>query len=117
MKNRINTTLSNNTIFNSQFLEKYNKLSNLLLNEYYSFKPVVLEAHFFPNPDNEVKVVNLLRKAKISLFIAIFTLTNDRISAAIQEAHERGVSIMIIADDEMAKCMGADVFKLASLVI
>jgi phosphatidylserine/phosphatidylglycerophosphate/cardiolipin synthase-like enzyme len=76
----------------------------------------VLEAHFFPNPENEPKIVNLVRKAKISLYIAIFALTNDRIYGAIEEVFKRGVPVKIIADDEMAKCLGSDIYKAASLV-
>jgi phosphatidylserine/phosphatidylglycerophosphate/cardiolipin synthase-like enzyme len=76
----------------------------------------VLECHFFPNPSNEPKIVNLIRKAKISLYVAIFALTNDRLYAAIEEVFNRGVPVKIIADDEMAKCMGSDVYRAAALV-
>lgn len=99
-----------------QLLERYNKLYHFFLEEYYTYKPVILEAHFFPNPENEPKIVNLIRKAKVSLFIAIFALTNDRIYGAIEEVFKRGVPVKIIADDEMAKCLGADVYKAASIV-
>lgn len=58
----------------------------------------------------------MIRTAKTKLDIAIFTLTNDKIYAAIEDVHKRGVSIRLIADDEMAKCLGADVNKVALLV-
>ena len=58
----------------------------------------------------------MIRTAKVKLDIAIFTLTNDRIFAAIEEVFKRGVPVRLIADDEMSKCMGADVNKIALLV-
>ncbi len=80
-------------------------------------KPALLECHFFPNVDNEVKVVNMLRTSKKTIDIAIFTLTNDRIFAGIQEAFHRGVKVRLIADDECCKMMGSDVVKVAALGI
>lgn len=76
-----------------------------------------MECHFFPNPANEIYVVNMLRTCRKTLDVAIFTLTNDRIAAAIEEAFNRGVKVRIIADDECCKMMGSDVTRLASLGI
>lgn len=78
-------------------------------------KPSVLECYFFPNQANEVHVVNMLRTCKVSLDVAIFTLTNDRIFAAIEEAHNRGVKVRVIADDECCKMFGSDVGRLAAI--
>jgi cardiolipin hydrolase len=58
----------------------------------------------------------MLRTCRKTLDIAIFTLTNDKIAAAILEAFARGVKIRIIADDECCKMMGSDVFRLALAV-
>lgn len=80
------------------------------------YRPTVLDCHFFPNKENEVHVVNMLRTCKKTLDIAIFTLTNNKISAAIEEAFKRGVKIRLIADDECCKMWGSDVFNLALLV-
>ncbi len=57
----------------------------------------------------------MLRTCRKTLDVAIFTLTNDKISAAIEEAFKRGVKVRIIADDECCKMLGSDVLKLASL--
>ena len=51
------------------------------------------------------------------MIIAIFTLTNDKIFAAIEEAHKRGVQVRVIADDECCKMMGSDVIRCAALGI
>lgn len=89
---------------------------DIITNEYYTYKPVILEAHFFPNPSNEIYVVNMIRTCKESLDIAIFTLTNDKIAAAIIEAFERKIKVRIIADDECCKMWGSDIVRLAAKV-
>lgn len=81
---------------------------------FYIPKPSVLECHFFPNQDNEIYVVNMLRTCKKTLDIAIFTLTNNKICAAIEEAYQRGVQVRVIADDECCKMWGSDVGILAA---
>ncbi len=88
-----------------------------MISEFFTVKPAVLECHFFPNLDNEVIVVNMLRTSKKTLDIAIFTLTNDRIYAAIEEAFQRGVKVRVIADDECCKMLGSDIIKVAALGI
>ena len=95
----------------------YQTLTKFLLNEYYKPKPSICEAHFFPEPANEQKVVTMLRTCKKSLDIAIFTLTRDSISQAILEAHQRGLKVRLIADDVCAKFIGADIRLLASVGI
>lgn len=100
----------------SRFFESDTQLNDYVLHEYYTHKPVVLDCYFFPNENNEIYVVNMLRKCKHTLDIAIFTLTNDRIYAAIEEAFNRGVKVRIIADDECSNMGGSDIFKLASIV-
>lgn len=59
----------------------------------------------------------MLRTCKKTLDIAIFTLTNNNIAAAIQEAFTRGVKVRIIADDECCNMWGSDVSLLASIGI
>ena len=59
----------------------------------------------------------MIRTCKKSLDIAIFTLTNDKIFAAMEEAFNRGVSIRVIADDECSKMWGSDVVRCAALGI
>jgi cardiolipin hydrolase len=99
----------------STSLEQYKTLNNYIINEYYQSKPSILECYFFPNQDNEVNVVNMLRTCKKTLDIAIFTLTNDKIYAAIEESFKRGVKVRVIADDECCKMLGSDIIKLAAL--
>ena len=57
----------------------------------------------------------MLRTCKNSLDVAIFTLTRDSISQAILEAYKRGIKVRIIADDNCAKIIEADIRLLARL--
>jgi phosphatidylserine/phosphatidylglycerophosphate/cardiolipin synthase-like enzyme len=96
-------------------MESYRAINNVILKEYMMPKPAVLEAHFFPNEAKEDKVINMLRTVKNSLDIAIFTLTNDKIFAAIEEVWNAGVDVRIITDDECCNQLGSDIFKLAAM--
>jgi cardiolipin hydrolase len=57
----------------------------------------------------------MIRTCKYTLDVAIFTLTNDKIAAAIEEAFKRGVKVRMIADDECCKMWGSDCLKLATI--
>lgn len=95
----------------------FKNLNDFVTNEFFVVKPTVLECHFFPNQNNEIHVVNMIRTCKQTLDVAIFTLTNDKIAAAIEEAFNRGIRVRMIADDECCKMWGSDCVKLASLGI
>ncbi len=105
------------TTSNPSTFTQYKQLNDFILDEYYTCKPSVLECHFFPNKNNEIFVVNIIRTCKATLDIAIFTLTNDKITAAIDEAFKRGVRVRVIADDECSKMFGSDCMRLASFGI
>jgi hypothetical protein len=98
------------------FFDSYKVLNNYIADEYLMAKPAVLESVFFPSESNEDKVVNMLRTVRKSLEIAIFSLTNDKLFAAIEEAWNDGLDIRIITDDECASQLGSDIYRLASLV-
>ncbi len=97
--------------------QNYKSLNSYINSTFFQPKPSISECYFFPNTENEIYVVNMLRTCKISLDIAIFTLTNDRIAAAIEEAFKRGVRVRVIADDECCKMWGSDIYYLASIGI
>jgi phosphatidylserine/phosphatidylglycerophosphate/cardiolipin synthase-like enzyme len=84
---------------------------------FYIYKPEVLDTLFFPNKDNEKILINRLRTCKETLDIAVFTITNNKLAAAIEEAHKRGVNVRIITDDECSKNSSSDILSLALLVI
>lgn len=49
--------------------------------------------------------------------IAIYTLTNDKIYAAIEEAYKRGIKVRIITDDECCKMGGSVIARCAAIGI
>ena len=51
----------------------------------------------------------VLESAKVSLDICVFTITDDRISRLLIDAHARRVNVRIITDDEKSMDSGADI--------
>jgi len=96
------------------FFKTYKALNDLITNEYMMAKPSVLECHFFPDEAKEDSVINMIRTCKFKIDIAIFSLTNNKIFAAILELWECGIDIRVITDDECCKQLGSDIFKLAA---
>ena len=72
-------------------------------------RPVVAEAFFSPGDDCPRAIGRLLAGAGRTADICVFTITDDRLSDAILDAHRRGVAVRIIADDAKAEDLGSDV--------
>lgn len=78
-------------------------------------EPLVPEQHavsFSPGEDCLRMIVQQLRSARQSVDICVFTLSDDRISAEVLAAHQRGVSVRIITDNDKAGDEGSDVEQL-----
>ena len=95
----------------------YQKISDFITNKYYMVKPTVFEVHFFPNPYEEIYLINLITKAKTSLDIAMFTINNIRIADAIKNIFNKGVKLRIITDDQCSKMPTSNIYSLAALGI
>lgn len=80
-----------------------------LISDAFDPKTRIKDAFFFPNSESEKKLIRYLRKAKKSLVVAVFTLTNDDLANEIRKANKRGVDVRIISDDELMKMQGSDV--------
>jgi cardiolipin hydrolase len=70
------------------------------------------EAHFSPGDDCWRRLVSVLGSAKRTLDVCVFTITDDRITAAILGAHRRGVAVRVLTDNEKAADLGSDVEQL-----
>ena len=92
----------------------YKQLINFYIKNYLKPKPSICECYFFPNPENEIKVVNMLRSCKKTLDIAIFTFTRDSLCNAVKEAFDRKIKVRIIADDVCSNMWGSDIRVLAA---
>ena len=77
-------------------------------------RPVVASAHFSPGPNARERIVGLLRGVARTLEIAVFTISDDRVAQAIEDAHNRGVAVRIVTDNDKANDLGSDVHTLAS---
>ncbi len=73
----------------------------------------VAEVWFSPGPDCVARLVSLFDVAKDTVDICVFTITHDRITRAMERAHERKVRIRVISDDEKSRDPGSDIRRLA----
>ncbi|MBT3222996.1 MAG: endonuclease [Proteobacteria bacterium] len=70
------------------------------------------EAFFTPGADGPWQICQLLTRAKRSVDICVFTITDDRIANAILKTHQRGVTVRVITDDEKTHDRGSDALRL-----
>lgn len=66
------------------------------------------EAWFSPHGDCPQRIRTLLAQAKQMVEICVFTITDDRLTSAVLEAHGRGVRVRIITDNDKAADLGSD---------
>ncbi len=69
-------------------------------------------AWFGPGDPLARLLASQLEAARTSIDAAIFTITDDRITATLTAAHQRGVRVRIITDDDKAGDPGSDVWRL-----
>ena len=73
--------------------------------------------YFSPNDDCPAALGALLRGARRTLDICVFTITDDRVSDEIAHAHGRGVQVRILTDDDKSFDPGSDIGRLTRLGI
>lgn len=78
----------------------------------FAAKAPLEEVLFFPSDKSLQRVLSYLKQAQKTLDICVFTITNNEIASAILDAHERGVTVRIISDDEKAYDRGSDTIRL-----
>lgn len=71
------------------------------------------EAHFSPGDDCPRRIRRLLARARSSVDVCVFTVTDDRVTSAILDAYRRQVKVRIITDDDKSCDRGSDVERLA----
>lgn len=68
---------------------------------------------FFPSEESYSVFHSALSSAKESLYICVFSLTDNETADVLIDAKQRGVDVKIITDnDQMDECKGADVLRL-----
>ena len=69
-------------------------------------------AYFSPGDNCVQKIVNLLGRVRRKVDICVFTITDDRITESIVNAHQRRAAIRIITDNDKAEDRGSDIDEL-----
>jgi phosphatidylserine/phosphatidylglycerophosphate/cardiolipin synthase-like enzyme len=74
---------------------------------------------FSPGTDILLSISDLLKQAKKSLDICVFTITDERLASDIHYAHERGINVRIITDDDKMYDHGSAIkgFKAAGIPV
>lgn len=70
-------------------------------------------AWFTPGHDGGLQIASLFDRARRSVDVCVYTITDDRIARAILAAHERRVRVRIVSDNEKSGDLGSDVDRLA----
>eukprot|EP00741_Cyanophora_paradoxa_P012912 tig00020629_g12468.t1 len=87
---------------------------NLFLGAYSLIKGTELgKAIFFPSEPNFFAFARYLEWTKRTMDICVFTITDDKISNRILDAHRRGVRVRIITDNDKSADRGSDIERLA----
>jgi phosphatidylserine/phosphatidylglycerophosphate/cardiolipin synthase-like enzyme len=58
------------------------------------------------------RIIHRLTACRRTADICVFTITDDRIANAIHAAHQRGVKVRVITDNDKAEDLGSDTAKL-----
>jgi len=69
-------------------------------------------AYFSPGTTCIHEVIRQFHLARQAADVCVFTITDDRITTAILEAHARGVAVRVLTDDEKSHDLGSDVDRL-----
>jgi len=70
-------------------------------------------AFFSPGDACWHHIVQCLNAARKTADLCVFTITDDRISRAVLDAHRRGVKVRIISDADKAHDLGSDMKQFA----
>jgi phosphatidylserine/phosphatidylglycerophosphate/cardiolipin synthase-like enzyme len=71
-------------------------------------------AYFSPSKDCLHRIQRFIREAQSTLDICVFTITDNRIVDKIIDAHQRGVKVRVISDDDKSEDLGSDFYYLDS---
>ena len=74
-------------------------------------------AYFSPCAECLNAIRRQFEKVKLSADVCVFTITDNRISDAIRDAHARGVKIRVISDNDKSLDEGSDIQRLENLGI
>ena len=100
-------------VTSSQVLEWLHDVTRVLRKSAPAKETVRSEALFSPADDCWQKIASMLKSARRSIDICVFTITDNRIANEIEAAHKRGVKVRIVTDNDKANDRGSDAERLA----
>lgn len=71
------------------------------------------QAYFSPGPDCRIAIEQAMETAVDELLICVFTISDDRLSDAIMNAHRNGLTVRVISDNDKMYDRGSDVGRLS----
>jgi mitochondrial cardiolipin hydrolase len=74
--------------------------------------PVEAQAYFAPGDDCLRKLRELCLDAKRAIDVCVYTVSDDRLCAALIDAYQRGIAVRILSDDHKVHDAGSDVLRL-----
>ncbi|REJ74677.1 MAG: endonuclease [Planctomycetota bacterium] len=74
--------------------------------------PLSVESFFSPGDDCLRRLQSLFLHARNRVDVCVFTITDDRITDAILQAHQRRVNVRIVTDDDKSFDLGSDIARL-----
>lgn len=74
-------------------------------------------AYFSPGDDCLHRIRRLISEARKSLDICVFTITDNRIVRALEDASRKGIKIRVISDDMKSEDLGSDLEHLIKIGI
>lgn len=74
-------------------------------------------AYFSPGGDCLHRIQRLIEEAQRTLDLCVFTITDNRIVAKLEEAHKRGIAIRVISDNDKSSDLGSDLDHLIKIGI
>lgn len=76
-------------------------------------QPVTSGAWFSPGRDCLEAIIGLIEQTRTQLDICVFTLSDDRLTQAVLAAHNKGVAVRVLSDQDKANDRGSDVDYLS----
>lgn len=70
------------------------------------------EALFFPDSRSYQRLLEVIQSARKSIDVCVYTITDDRISRLLLQAHDKGLAVRVISDDEKSMDLGSDIIRL-----
>lgn len=71
------------------------------------------DVYFSPGDECMQAIVNRIKLATGNIYACVFTISDDRISEALIQAHHFGVSVKIITDNDKLHDEGSDIKRMA----